>query len=459
MNLLYTEQLKEVASFRDKDGFVFYDSGQVYRYIFPRYFSKYKHLITSGLYKNLLQKNYLLPFEPITSNDENIILKTKKIPFISYPYEWSFTQLKEAAKLTLEIQKIALEHGMQLKDASSYNIQFIGSKPIFIDLLSFDFCRKDFVWNAYKQFCNHFLAPLAICAFSDPRLKSLYISNIDGLSLDLAKEILPWKTYLSPSRFLHLWIHNYFQKKKSFTHQNLRKKCTEDSKSAAFRLIDSLYGSIKSLRIKKSNTAWGRYEKGHSYNPIAFQSKESIISKLLEEIRPDIIWDLGCNQGHFTKIASKYSQYSIGFDSDLFCIDAMYNNLKNEDNKNILPLHMDISNPWPNIGWDNSERKGIIERGPCDLTIALALVHHLLVTCNIPLEKVVDFLAKISIQLIIEFIPYSDSKFQQIIQSNPNDFSFLSEEFFISNFSKAFILKRRIPIENSTRVIHSYVRR
>lgn len=454
-------QHKDPSSFRDAAGFVFYQDSEVYRFISPTYYHEFKKFKKIGLYQELLDKGYLIPFEEIQEESlpegKAIIIKPLKIPFISYPYEWTFSQLKEAATLTLEIQTIALKYGVELKDASSYNIQFIGSKPVFIDTLSFESWNGGVMWRAYKQFCQHFLAPLTICSFCDPRMKSLFISNLDGVSLELAKRLIPTKAYLHPARFLHLWLHEYFQKFKN-SKQDLTKQLISDEKppSSAYGLVESLFSSIKNLKRQNERSVWKAYYQGDSYLMESFEEKKIAIEKLLSELKPNVLWDLGSNEGFFTEIAAKQCQYSVGFDFDLTCIETMYKRLRNQQNECILPLHMDITNPSPGIGWDGKERKGISERGPCDVIMALALIHHLIVSSNIPLSSLVNFFHKSCKHLIIEYVPPFDPKFRQISQTNPRDFSFFTEEMFVSSFSESFILKSRIPIGKSSRTLYHF---
>ncbi len=459
MNELLIEQHRDAASFRDSAGFIFHEDNEVYRFISSQYYPQYIKFKSLGFYEKLISKGYLLPFEEVPSDanhkNNTLIIKPQKIPFISYPYEWSFGQLKDAALLTLEVQKVALQYGLQLKDASAYNIQFIGTKPVFIDTLSFEAVDPSLIWVGYKQFCQHFLAPLAIYAFCDPRMKNLLTSHIDGIPLDLATSLLPKRAYLSPSRFIHLWLHAYFQgKKESPSRPKLQKPVT--SSASAFGLIESLKGGIRNLKRKKEKSVWDHYYQGDSYRNKDFKEKVSAITHVLSEIKPTLLWDLGANDGFFTEIAAKYSQYSIALDFDLTCIENMYQRLKKEKNLSILPLNMDIANPSPGIGWENLERKSILNRGPCDVALALALIHHLIVSCAIPLDKLVVFFHTLCRHLIIEFVPPSDPKFQQICKTNPNDFSFFTEEAFSLAFSKYFTLEKRMPIGNSLRVLYHF---
>lgn len=463
MIVLITEQHKDPASFRDPSGFVFYQKNEVFRVINSSYLPIYNQLNKSGLYQELIDNEYLLPFDEINDTAPAYInakiIKPQQIPFISYPYEWSFGQLKQAAILTLKIQHMALKYGMQLKDASAYNIQFIGTKPILIDTLSFEPWNNTTLWIAYKQFCQHFLAPLVACAYCDPRIKSLFLNYIDGIPLELAKSVIPIKAYLKPSRFIHIWLHELYQKKSSSPLNITKTKNSQlfnKASAAAFGLVESLESSIKDLKKRQERSIWHAYYKGDSYQEGAFKEKSAIIDGLLTNIKPSSLWDLGANNGYFTEIASKHSKYSIAMDLDLTCIENLYQRMKKQNCLNILPLQMDLANPSPSIGWENKERKSLIERGPCDAVLALAVIHHLLVSSAIPLDKLVNFFWSICHHLIIEYIPPNDPKFLQISMTNPNEFSYFTEEKFSSEFYKKFSIESRFKIEGSSRVIYHF---
>ncbi len=198
------------ASFRDPSGFLFSRNGALYRQINRVYADDYDHLISSGLYDQLVKSGLLIPHrevseKPVYPELAVKVIQPELVPFISYPYEWSFSQLKDAALATLAIQKRSIKAGMSLKDASAYNIQFINGKPTLIDTLSFEIYKEGKPWDAYRQFCQHFLAPLALMARVDVRLGQLLRVFIDGIPLDLASRLLPastrakfWFTYPYP---------------------------------------------------------------------------------------------------------------------------------------------------------------------------------------------------------------------------------------------------------------------
>ena len=188
------------GSFRDPSGFVYERDGVLYRRVHRSYAAHYDRLMDSGLYAALVGDGLLVPHEEVGprggEQDPYATLRPERVAFVSYPYEWCFSQLKDAALTTLRIQERALGFDMTLKDASAYNIQFHRGRPVLIDTLSFECYEEGVPWVGYRQLCQHFLAPLALMAHRDVRLGGLLRLHLDGIPLDLASTLLPARTRL-----------------------------------------------------------------------------------------------------------------------------------------------------------------------------------------------------------------------------------------------------------------------
>lgn len=450
------EQIKqEKSSFRDLSGFVFRKNNILYRQINECYKENYEQLMTSGLYDELVEKNMLVPHNEVRLENIDVykIIKPKFIDYISYPYEWSFSMLKDASLLTLEIQKIALKYDMSLKDASSYNIQFDkNANPIFIDTLSFE-KFNNIPWVAYGQFCRHFLATLLLMSFVDMRCQNFLKSYIDGIPLDFVAKILPLKCRFNLSIFMHIFLH--LQKISKFdTAKNQNKLGLKLSKLKHFTLINDLEELIMSLKCPMKNSEWGEYYDNTNYSEKSFISKKEIVTDFIKKISPNLVYDLGANNGYFTRLASSKSIRSIAFDIDYLAVEKNYLQIKKNKEKNILPLHQDLSNPSPSIGFANSERLSFSNRANADLTLMLALIHHLYFSCNLPFEKIANFISSFTKFLIIEFVPKSDEQIQKIVGIK----NLAYEIYTIENFEKAFLsyfnILEKVSIENSDRILY-----
>ncbi|MCJ7772749.1 MAG: hypothetical protein MUP22_06400, partial [Desulfobacterales bacterium] len=374
---------KVSGSFRDPSGFVFFFKNRLYRQINLSYKDDYDYLMASGLYEDLIHQGFLIAHEeerniPLKSDTGYKIIQPEPIKFISYPYEWSFSQLKDAALLTLDIQKKALANDMVLKDASAYNIQFHKGHPVLIDTLSFTKYIPNQPWVAYRQFCQHFLAPLALMSFKDNRLNKLTQVFIDGVPLDLASKLLPKVPWKNLGIFIHINLHALSQKvlpakmdQKSIQTYNVKK-------TSLIALCSNLQKTIQKLNWKPNQTDWANYYHFTNYSEPSFGFKSNFIKKVVNELHPQLIWDLGANTGFFSKhCVFEKNCLVVSSDFDPGAVEINYVDCKKSNITNVLPLVIDLTNPSPSIGWENDEHISFINRGPVDLVFVLALVHHL----------------------------------------------------------------------------------
>ena len=450
------------SSFRDPNGFIFFYNRSIHRQVNRIYKSSYDHLIDSDLYKTIVDTKLLIPHEEVVIDYEQSgnaykIIKPEQILFISYPYEWCFSQLKDAALTTLKIQKQALDFGMSLKDCSAYNIQFRKGKPIFIDTLSFEKYRNGEPWVAYKQFCQHFLAPLALMSYRDIRLSQLLRIYIDGVPLDLASSILPLRSRFKLSMLSHIHLHAKSQN--YFTNKTVNTKSRKISHQSFLGIIDSLESAIKKLNWQAKGTEWADYYEDTNYSSESHQHKKQIVSEFLDRINPESVWDLGANNGTFSRIASDRGIKTISFDLDPVAVEKNYIECVKKSETNILPLLLDLTNPNPGIGWENQERVSLLERGPTDTVFALALIHHLSISNNVPFDKISSFLRSICKSLIIEFVPKNDSKVQRLLSSREDIFPNYTKDLFESKFEKDFEIQNAIKIKDSNRTLYQMKRR
>ena len=449
------------ASFRDPSGFIFSHKGKVYRQVNKRYSVHYDHMMKSGLYKTLQEKNWLVAHEEVDirsqSTDAYKVLLPIQIQFTSYPYEWSFSQLKDAALRTLDIQKLSLEYGMCLKDASAYNIQFEDGIPILIDTLSLELYEEGRPWVAYRQFCQHFLAPLALMAKTDIRLSQLLKIHIDGIPLDLASGLLPKRSWLNFRLLMHLHFQAKMQKAYSSTDDGGRNgspRTSKLSKNGLIGIINSLRNSIQKLDWKPAGTEWAQYYQDTNYSDSSFDNKSRIVASFLKIVSPGVVWDLGANTGYFTRLANQLGAAAIAFDVDPAAVEINYRLLKEKKEKYPLPLLMDLTNPTPGLGWSCTERDPLIKRGPADCVMALALIHHLAISNNVPFERIAEFFSLLGKTLIIEFVPKSDSQVQRLLQSRNDIFDLYSKDHFEKSFNAYFSIVRIENVAGSERTLY-----
>jgi ribosomal protein L11 methylase PrmA len=448
------------SSYRDPSGFLFLHDGTLYRYVAQAYAPHYDTFMQGGLYRDLTGAALLIPHREVppptsTPPGAHRILKPEPVAFVSYPYEWCFGQLRDAALCLLEVQRRALMHGMLLKDASAYNVQFHRGRPIWIDTLSFERYRPGEPWIAYRQFCEHFLAPLLLMARLHVDAGRLLREHLDGLPLDLAVRMLGWRAAFSSAALVHVRLHA----------RSIRKFSGPEAPSPGGQgrvglrgleaLVDNLTRAVRNLDWRPSGTEWADYSSTHGYAPESLEAKRRIVQDLLAQAQPQTVWDLGANTGEFSRLAAATGAATIALDADAAAVERNYQRIVSDRETGILPLIQDLSNPSPSLGWGLAERLSLVERGPADVVLALALVHHLAITHNLPFDLIAGFLAKLGRQLIIEFVPKDDPQLGLLLRSREDIFTQYSRESFERAFERWFSIGSGKPLPGSGRILYS----
>jgi len=457
-----SEGARHGASFRDPSGRIVRYGDSILRTVTKSYAAEYDHLMQSGLYDSLVADRLLIPHAEVEADvcgpeGCHRVLDPETIPFISYPWGWSFSQLRDAALLTLEVAWRALDHGMVLKDASAFNVQFIGARPVFIDTLSFDIYEDGKPWQAYQQFCEHFLAPLQIEGRIDPTLSQLFRTNLNGVPLALASKLLPLRTRFMPGTALH--IHAHARAQKRYEHAGDAARSIRVTKQGLYALIDSLRSTINRIPWSPPETEWGDYYADTNYTDSAMAAKAETVRELLAAVGPSSVWDLGANTGRFSRIAAEMGAYTVAIDIDPVAVDTAYREARARGDERLLPLRVDLMNPTPALGWALEERMSLVERGRPDALLALALVHHLAIGQNVPLDWIARFFSTLSDHLVIEFVPKSDTQVQRLLQSREDIFPNYTREGFEEAFGARYTVRETRAVEGSERTLYLMDRR
>jgi len=455
------------ASFRDPSGFIFRDAqGRLCRQVNPSYLPHYRQLMHSGLYQDLAEAGLLVEHAPAQAgaaaapDGAPVVVLPREIPFVSYPYEWSFGMLKAAALLTLQIQLKAMKRGMSLKDASAYNVQFEGTRAVFIDTLSFEPLNDGAPWVAYGQFCRHFLAPLALMGRTDIRLQRLLGDFLDGIPLDLAVRLLPWRTRFEPGLLMHLRLHSRAVTRHQPTDRPAAEKTAAPTMSAKAleRLLIHLEETTRRQAWSLPRTEWINYYQDHSYTTAMQDAKVRLVKDFLERLRPATVWDLGANTGLFSRVALETGARVVAIDSDAACVQRIYLDASARGETKLLPLWMDLANPSTGRGWAHRERRSLTERGPADVIMALALIHHLAVSNNVPFPMIADWFAALGRNAVVEYVPKSDGQTQRLLQSREDIFADYTQEAFEAAMSRHFRIVDRQPVPESGRTLYLLAR-
>ncbi len=451
------------ASFKDPSGFVFKANGKYYRQVNKSYSEDYDLLMSSGLYKELIDKKLLIPHTEVNENfndspDWYKTLLPEQLPFISYPYEWSFDELKDAALLTLRVLKISVKHGMILKDGTSFNIQFYEGKPVFIDTLSFEKYDDSKPWIAYRQFCECFLFPLYIEHYHKMDVQKLLSVYLEGIPASTIAKLLPAR-----ARFkLSVWLHVYLQASVNSNNKPTNKAATANfSKAKLLNLIESLQSAIKPLHVKTTiQSTWNNYYGETILSKNYLDAKEKVFRDFVSDINDGRTMDVGCNDGYFSKILAEKNNNVIAVDFDTQCVNKLYLDIKSGETKGILPFCIDLTNPSPAVGFNHAERQSFAERAKADTVTALALIHHIVLSKNVPLHDVAKMLSDLTRQhLVIEFVPITDEKSQQLIANKTNYHKPYDPEAFENNFSDFFEIEKKQIIPSTDRILYRMKKR
>ncbi len=383
------------------------------------------------------------------------VLRHERVPFVSYPYEWPFSMLRDAALLQLELLRAALAEDMVLKDASPYNVQWRGSRPVFIDVGSFERLAEGEPWAGYRQFCALALYPLMLQAYAGVPFQPWLRGSLEGITPAQARAILRGRNLLRRGVFTHVTVHARLEEREADrdTRAELRRAgFRKELIEANARKLERL---VRHLRWRASETAWSGYGDRTHYEPGELEQKDRFVREACASANPGLAWDLGCNDGRYSRIAAEEGAYVVAVDGDHASSDLLFQNLRAAGEEHILPLVMDLADPSPARGWRGRERATLEQRGRPDLVLCLALVHHLSIGANVPLGEVVDWLAGLGGVLVIEFADRADPMVQRLLARKREE---ASPDYVLEGFESAlagrFEIERRQSLGSGRRILY-----
>lgn len=461
--MMLTSISMDGGSFRDPRGRVYNHNGRIYRTIAPKAQTDYRKLVESGLYSRLVDKGWLTVAAEIETSNVNqaLVVEHERLSFVSYPYEWTFSQLKAAAVHQLDVHLEALNHGLTLSDASAYNVQFIDANPIFIDLLSFVQYEEGMLWAGHRQFCEHYLHPLLFTTTFGIPFNNWLRSSIEGLSGQDLVRLMPLRNKLSPRTFFNVILPCWLQQSSSGNDVAIQRASKRRlSKAALEFMLTSLRNWVQGMTLKAGKTTWDDYyEVGHNYSQSEAEAKHRIVSEFIARWKPTTVWDMGCNTGEFSETAlAAGAMRVIGFDFDQTALEGAYRRAK-EKRLAFLPLFQDAANPSPDQGWNGAERKSLMSRRNADALIALAFEHHLAIGRNIPLDQLISWLVSLAPVGLVEFIPRGDSNLDRLLRHREEVFDDYTEDNFRSAIETVARVDRVDVVSASGRKLYWYSRR
>ena len=454
----------EPGSYRDRNGSVFYHDNEVFRGISETALANWERLTATRFFEEFTTRGSIVWTERVGEpgagkNGEAwaAILRHAPIPFVSYPYEWTFGMLKDAALLHLDLMLAALDEGLILKDSSTYNIQWNGAQPVFIDIPSFEVLDEGEQWVGYRQFCELFLYPLMLRAYKGVDFRPWLRGSIDGISAGSLRRLLSARDLMRPGVMMHVVAQNALQRRYSGKERNVRGTLAQAGfdKRLIVRNVLNLKKIISRMTAGGDRTEWADYARTHSYGDADFEAKSAFVRDAASLRRWRRVWDLGCNTGTFSRIVSEHADYVVAMDGDWMAIGHLYQSQKEcPDRHAILPLVVNLSDPSPGQGWQGVERKSLPDRGKPDLTLCLALIHHIVISANIPMADFIRWLADLDTALVIEFVGRDDEMVEMLLRNKDDQYGDYRLDVFETLVAEHFDIRDSRSLKGGKRSIY-----
>lgn len=451
----------EPGSFRDRNGTVFYREGRIFRSLSESARANWQQLVAAPFYADERSRGRIVetwvPEGEVVPEGAAGLVEHARVPFVSYPYEWTFGMLKDAAMLHLDLMREALGAGMILKDSSPYNVQWRGVNPIFIDIPSFEPLKKGMPWVGYRQFCEMMLYPLMLQAYKGVDFRPLLRGRIDGISAEEMRKLMSIRDLARGGVLMHVAAQAALQRRFSGSGQDVRGTLAEAGfdKSLILRNVEKLTRLISGLEPDKGRSEWSDYDRTHSYEAAEMERKIAFVRAAASSRNWRLAWDLGCNTGTYSRVLQDHADQVVAMDGDWMAIEHLYQREKaGEASQKILPLVVNLSDASPNQGWGGAERKGLVERGRPELTLCLALVHHIVITANIPLAAFVDWLAGLGTSLVIEWVGHEDEMVQTLLANREDQYDDYHPETFRALLEARFEIVDEAALKGGKRHIY-----
>ena len=456
----------DAGSFRDRDGRIYRCGDRILRGISEGALADFRKLEGKKFFKRFTEAGKLVATKEIAADEVPLpdeekalwagFLEHERIPVVSYPYEWTFGMLQDAAVLTLDLLEAAIKADMTLKDATPYNVQFVAGKPVFIDIPSFETLQPGSTWSGYRQFCEMFLFPLMLQAYKGIDIQPMMRSSIDGVGIQTMARMFSFGQRFKKGVFSHVWLQAKLDRRYGSTSQDVKSelKSAGFSKELILANVRKTRKLVQKLSWGGEGSEWGAYEEFHNYSESDHGLKEAFINDCVRDSGAKTVWDIGANTGQFSRIASTHAEQVLAMDIDHFAVERMYRKNNAEGLQNILPLVQNVCDPSPSWGWRNRERSELAKRAKPDLVLCLALIHHVVITANVPLDEFIAWLASLTDQLVIEYVSRSDDKVKTLLRNKEDKYHDYSRENLEAALGRHYGIRKQLPLESGNRFLY-----
>ena len=460
----------EPGSYRDREGRVFYRDGRVFRALSARALAAWEEVSATAFFRRAQEAGEVVATRRVELPSDAPApsahawagaLEHERVPFVSYPYEWSFGMLRDAALLQLRLLDAALAEGFVLKDSSAYNVQWVGTRPVFIDVPSFQRLATNEPWVGYLQFCQLFLYPLLMTAYLDLPFQPWLRGSLDGVTPAVAASLFHGRQRFRRGVLAHVYLQAKLQAVAGGARKSLRRELAETGfgRELIVANVRRLIRLIESLEWKRTRSEWVSYRETHGYDAADQAAKRRFVAAAAAAAPRRQIWDLGANTGEYSRVCRDAAETVVALDADPLAIERLYRELRREDDRRILPLVGNLVDPSPAQGWRGAERQAWIERGRPDLVLALALLHHLVIGANVPLDELVDWLADLGGDLVIELVAKDDPMVAKLLLEKEDRYQDYGRERLESALARRYTISDRLELASGTRTLYFARRR
>ena len=456
----------EPGSFRDPESRVFYEGDEVYRALSEDGLNDFKALEATGLLDDprVVQTEQVedasaggrAAREGLLVHEPAGVLRHERIPFVSYPYEWTFSMLKDAALVQLDLLLAALGHDLVLKDSTPYNMQFRGARPTFVDVGSFERLRAGEPWIGYRQFCMLYLYPLLLQSAKRVPFQPWLRGSIDGITPSEMRPLMNFRDRFRKGVFTNVILHAKLEDRYSDKPQQVKDEVKRVFKKELFVAnVRKMRKLVQRLEWDPPKGVWTAYGERNSYTDDDAQRKDDFVRQVATSRDWNLVWDIGANNGRYSRIAAEGARTVLAVDADQGPMELLYRDLRDERNEQILTLTMNLADPSPGLGWRGLERRALPDRGKPDLVLALALVHHVAISANVPVKEFIDWLASLDTALVIEFPTREDPMVKKLLAPKRDGLHPDYElGFFERTLNEAFEVERSERLQSGTRVLY-----
>lgn len=459
----------EPGSYRDRDGRVFYDaSGAVCRALSASAWEEWSAVRDTQFFQQAVVDQCVIPTREL--NGQTLhgamlegnwagVLQHELIPFVSYPYEWSFSMLQDAAVLHLDLLSAAIDEDIILKDGTAYNIQWLNARPVFIDIASFERLGAGKAWAGYRQFCQTFLYPLLLQAYKNIPFHPWLRGALDGITPQECRNVMSLRDFFRRGVLSHVWLHSWLQSRPAIDRTDTSRALSSAGfhKEMICNNVRGLRKIVSRLRWSHPQSVWSNYSDSNSYSAADRTTKDEFVRQAVHSRRWDLVWDVGCNTGTYSRIAAENAGLVVAMDADHLAVEKLYRQLRAEPSSqghNILPLVNNLVDPSVGLGWRGTERKALADRGRPDLLLALALIHHLVIGHGVPLREVLASFAGLGTALVIEFVTKQDPMVQKLLRGRRDNYADYELDVFERQLHELFQVVRSVPLQSGTRYLY-----